>query len=199
MKEEPDFELIRKAIRDKYAKASGSASGLFRYPTGRAGAETLGYDPFIVRDAPAAMLECFCGVGNPFSLGPLGRAQHVLDVGCGGGFDLFVAARSVGDAGRVCGIDFTPEMVTRAQENLSSAGVQNAEVRWGSSEELPYPDATFDLVISNGVLNLSPLKETTLKEIFRVLRPGGSLQFADMVLREDLPTEVAGSAEAWSQ
>lgn len=199
MAKEPDFVQIRRAIRDKYAKASSSANGLFKYPTGKAGAEALGYDAAAIREAPDSMLKCFCGVGNPFSLGDLRPGERVLDVGCGGGFDLYVASRSVGEEGRVQGIDFTPQMVDRARDNLASAGVGNAQVRLGSSEDLPFDDGCFDVVISNGVLNLSPSKEVSFKEIFRVLRPGGRLQFADMMLREDLPPEVAGSAEAWSQ
>jgi len=199
MSNEPDFVQIRQAIRDKYAKAASSATGKFKYPTGRAGAEALGYDPAAIREAPAPMLDCFCGVGNPFSLGEIRLGERVLDIGCGGGFDLYVASRSVGVEGRVYGIDFTPQMFDRARGNLATAGAGNAEVKLGSSEDLPFADDSFDVIISNGVLNLSPFKEESFQEIFRVLRPGGRLQFADMVLREDLPPEVAGSAEAWSQ
>jgi SAM-dependent methyltransferase len=190
---------IRKAIRDKYAEVSLSAAGKFQYPTGKEGAKALGYDPAVLESAPAQFLESFCGVGNPFSLGKIEPGSMLLDFGCGAGFDLFVASRLVGENGRVCGIDLTEEMVQRARENLTRAGVTNFEIRKVDSETMPYNDHSFDVAISNGVINLSPNKETTFSEIYRVLKPGGKLQFADVVLENELPAGLAGSAEAWSQ
>ena len=190
---------IQDAIRKKYAEVSRSAEGKFAYPTGKAGAEGLGYDSLDIVNAPSELLDFFCGVGNPFSLGQIGPGEAVLDIGCGAGFDILVSSRLVGPTGRVCGIDFTPEMVVCAQSNLRRAGVSNVEVRLASSEVIPHDDSTFDVVISNGVLNLSPFKEKSFQEIFRVLRTDGRLQFADIVLNEDLPSEVADSADAWAQ
>jgi ubiquinone/menaquinone biosynthesis C-methylase UbiE len=138
-------------------------------------------------------------VGNPFSLFSLQPGSVVLDVGCGAGFDLFIASRLTGPAGRVHGVDLTPEMVARARENLRKAGVTNAEVLQVKSESLPFADNTFDVVISNGVINLSPDKETLFREISRVLKPGGNFGFADVMLEQELPHGMAGSAEAWSQ
>jgi ubiquinone/menaquinone biosynthesis C-methylase UbiE len=152
-----------------------------------------------LESAPAQFLESFCGVGNPFSLGKIDPGIVLLDFGCGAGFDLFVASRLVGENGRVCGIDLTEEMVQRARENLTRAGVTNFEIRKVDSETMPYNDHSFDVAISNGVINLSPNKETTFSEIYRVLKPGGKLQFADVVLENELPAGLAGSAEAWSQ
>jgi len=123
----------------------------------------------------------------------------VLDFGCGAGLDLFVAGRLVGEDGKVCGIDLTEEMVVRARENLALAGIANFEIKKVDSEAIPYDDRAFDVVISNGVINLSPRKENSLAEIYRVLKPGGVLQFADVVLENELPVSLAGSAEAWSQ
>ena len=198
MTKELDVIQIQEAVRKKYAEVLRSAEGKFQYPTGREGAEALGYDLSLVGQMPNELLESFCGVGNPFSLGTINPGEVILDVGSGAGFDLVVASRLVGPKGQVCGIDLTPEMVERAQTNLKRAGVSNGKVDCAGSEAIPYADGTFDVVISNGVLNLSPSKEQSFGEISRVLKPNGRLQFADIVLKEDLPTEVANSLEAWS-
>lgn len=195
----PDFDKIRRAIRTKYARVSHSAKGMFQYPVGRAGAEALGYDHLILQMVPDELLESFCGVGNPFSLGEIAESETVLDVGCGAGFDLYVASRLTKSGGKVYGIDFTPEMIARAENNLRQAEVANLEIRLANLEELPFKDELFDRVISNGVLNLSPDKDKAFAEIYRVLKPDGRLQFADVVLREDLPPGLSGSAESWSQ
>ncbi len=123
----------------------------------------------------------------------------MLDFGCGAGFDMFVASKLAGESGLICGIDLTENMVVRARENLALAGITNYEIKIVDSETIPYDDRFFDVVISNGVINLSPRKETSFAEIYRVLKPGGRLQFADVVLESELPTSLAGSAEAWSQ
>ncbi len=123
----------------------------------------------------------------------------MLDVGCGAGFDMYVAGRLVGDQGRVCGIDLTYEMASLARMNLAKSDIANVEIKTVDMEHIPYPDHSFDVVISNGVINLSPSKQVTFEEIYRVLKPGGALQFADVVLDKDLPASLAGSAEAWSQ
>ena len=176
-----------------------SSEGKFEYLTGRAGAEALGYDPLFIHEAPESLLESFCGVGNPFSLGPIKPGDSVLDIGSGAGFDLYVASRLVGEGGWVCGIDLTEEMVDRARKGLAESGRSNIEVIHVSSEEIPYKDNTFDTVISNGVINLSPCKQELFQEIFRVLKNGGKLQFADVVLEKELPGTLVGSLEAWSQ
>ncbi len=196
---EIDAAAIREAVRKKYVEVAQSAEGKFAYPTGRQGALALGYDPSIVESLPGDLLASFCGVGNPFVLGPINRGETVLDVGCGAGFDMVIASRLVVSTGKVCGIDMTPEMAERARTNLRRAGIANAEVQVSGAESIPYPDAFFDLVISNGVINLSPAKEDVFREIYRVLRAGGRLQFADIVVNETLPPEVANSLEAWSQ
>ena len=193
------MQAIRSAIRDKYAEVSVSAEGKFQYPTGRDGAIALGYDPAVLDSAHTRFFESSCGVGNPFSLGNIGYGATVLDFGCGAGFDLFAASRLVGEGGKVCGIDLTEDMVVRARENLALAGLTNFEIKKVDSETIPYDEHSFDVVISNGVINLSPRKESSFAEIYRVLKPGGVLQFADVVLENDLPASLTGSAEAWSQ
>jgi len=138
-------------------------------------------------------------VGNPFSLGGIAPGHRVLDFGCGAGFDMFVAGNSVCTGGLVCGIDLTEDMVVRATDNLRQAGLKNFEVRQVDAEDIPFADDFFDVVISNGVINLSPCKQQCFAEIFRVLKPGGKLHFADVILEKDLPSHLIGSLEAWSQ
>jgi ubiquinone/menaquinone biosynthesis C-methylase UbiE len=176
-----------------------SSEGKFEYPTGRAGAEALGYGPVYINEAPESFLKSFCGVGNPFSLGAIEPGATVLDIGSGAGFDLYVASRLVGESGRICGIDLTEEMVDLALQGIAMTGLANIEVIHVSSEKIPYDENTFDTVISNGVINLSPCKEELFKDIFRVMKKGGKLQFADVVLEKELPSTLVGSAEAWSQ
>jgi arsenite methyltransferase len=198
MSDKLEVGAIQEAVRQRYAGVAQTAAGQFRYATGKAGALALGYDLSMVAEVSDDVLVAFCGVGNPFSLGTIEAGDVLLDVGCGAGFDLIMASRLVGPSGQICGIDLTPEMVEQARHNLEYAGVRNGQVRCARAEAIPYPDNTFDVVISNGVLNLSPLKTQSFQEIYRVLKPGGRLQFADIVLQETLPAGVAGSLAAWS-
>lgn len=198
MSSDLDVEGIREAIRKKYIHVAQSPEGRFRYPVGRAGALALGYDPALLRDVPDDVLAFFCGVGNPFALGPINPGEAVLDVGCGAGVDLVVASHLVGTSGKVAGIDLIADMSERARRNLEIAGAA-ADVRVAGAESIPYGASTFDVVISNGTFNLSPLKEQSFAEVYRVLRPGGRLQFADIVVDEALPPDVVGSLEAWSE
>ncbi len=193
-----NIQGIREGIRKKYGEVSNSAKGKFAYPTGEEGLRLLGYDPSLLEELPGEVLESFCGVGNPFAPGTIRPGLAVLDVGCGAGFDMIAAARQVGPSGRVCGIDLTGEMVERARKNLGLAGLSSLEVLEAATEAIPFDDGSFDLVISNGVLNLSPCKEESFREIFRVLKNGGGLQFADIVLMEGGAQATACSIDAWS-
>lgn len=197
MKDQKKHQDIQRAVQKKYAEVSESAEGIFSYPTGQEGAEFLAYPLSDRQDLPEEVLASFCGVGNPFTLGPIRKGDSVLDIGCGAGFDLYTACRKTGGEGRVSGIDLTPEMVKKARHHLQDAPCQ-VDIRAAGSEAIPFEADSFDVVISNGVLNLSPLKEKTFSEIYRVLKPGGRLQFADIISKEEEPEGTESSLEAWS-
>lgn len=187
-----NLATIRGGVAEKYRKVAVSPAGLFRYPTGEASARGLGYPPDLLAAIPPAIRERFVGVGNPFALGPLRPGDAVLDLGCGAGFDALVAAQLVGPAGRVVGIDLSPEMLAVAEAGRAEVGFSRVEFRAAAVEALPFPDASFDVALSNGVLNLVPDKPAALREIFRVLRPGGRLQACDISLvGERLPPDKA--------
>lgn len=190
---------IRTAILHKYCEVARSADGLFSYPTGRKGALALGYGPALVDNLPDEALDSFCGVGNPFTVSQIAEGSEVLDIGCGGGFDLLVARELVGDNGRVCGIDLSEEMIAKAQSLINSFGDECISVAHVASEQIPHDDKSFDCVISNGVVNLSPAKLELFKEIYRVLKPGGVLQFADVCLIQGAEPDQASSPEDWAQ
>ena len=176
---------IRQGISEKYRKVAVSPQGLFKYPTGQESARGLGYPPDLLEAIPLAVRERFVGVGNPFALGPIRPGEAVLDLGCGAGFDAFIAAQLVGPAGRVVGIDMSPEMIAVAEAGLKAADFSNVEFRPARVEDLPFPEESFDVALSNGVLNLIPDKPRALSEVFRVLRPGGRLQACDIGLVGD--------------
>jgi len=191
--QDPRQDAVRKWYGERYASG---AEPTYRpkYAIGRTGAEGLGYDAGIMDAAPPSLVEAFCGVGNPLSLGEVPEGAAVLDVGCGAGFDCFVARSRVGPSGRVDGVDLTPEMVSRARHELG----ERASLHTASAEALPFADESFDVVISNAAINLMPDKPAVLREIQRVLRPGGSFWLADVV-RVEGPREEHGDPDAWSQ
>jgi arsenite methyltransferase len=193
--EPQDISAIRAGIAEKYRKVAVSPQDLFKYPTGEASARGLGYPPELIAAIPSAIRERFVGVGNPFALGPIRPGEAVLDLGCGVGFDAFVAAQLVGFGGRVIGIDLSPEMIAVAEAGRTEAGLPQIEFHVGEVEAIPVPDASFDLALSNGVLNLIPDKPAALREIFRALRPGGRLQACDIGLARD---EVPRDKAQWS-
>jgi arsenite methyltransferase len=189
---------ISQGIQQRYAKVAANAQGQFRYPTGRTGIEGLKYDSAVVRSLPDEVVASYCGVGNPFSLGDIRVGDHVLDIGCGAGVDTLIAGLMVGSAGKAVGIDMVPEMVERARQNLAKTSLQNVEFHESSAEHLSFPDQTFDVVTSNGAINLIPDKPKALREIFMVLKPNGRLMIADQVLVGDRPAETKSMVEKWA-
>jgi arsenite methyltransferase len=192
-----DSKRIEESIRQKYARVSESPDGLFTYPTGRAGLEALRYDPKIIQSLPETFLASYCGVGNPFSLGPISQGEAVLDIGCGGGVDTLISALMAGPTGKGVGIDRVPEMLKRAEKNLQEITLENVTFQEASAEALPFPDESFDVIISNGVFNLIPDKGKALRKAFRVLKPNGRLMIADEVLTGKVQEDPEKRVESW--
>ena len=189
---------IREGINEKYKRVAISPEGNFQYPTGEAGLKGQNYNPEILKKLPGDILASYCGVGNPFSLGRIDEADTVLDIGCGAGVDTLIAATMVGPKGRVVGIDLISEMLEHARENLRKTSLNNVSFTDASSEDLPFPDASFGVVISNGVFNLIPDKVKALKEVLRVLKPFGRFMIADQVLTVKPPEDSRSMVENWA-
>jgi SAM-dependent methyltransferase len=192
-----DVETLKHEIRKTYARVSAEPETDFIFPTGRAWAEDLGY-PEELTQVPESAVASFAGVANPFSLGRLRPGERVLDLGSGAGTDSLVAAQMVGAEGRVVGIDMTPEMLGRARDSAAAAGLGNVAFVKGEAEQLPFPDETFDVVISNGVIDLIPDKDAVFAELFRVLRPGGRLQIADVTIQRPVSEEGRRNIDLWT-
>ncbi len=200
VEERPRFRIadFRDAVRAKYAAVARSPGERFHFHTGRALAGLLGYEDDILDTLPHVVVGSFCGVGNPLGEIVLGSGAAVLDVGCGAGMDALIAAREVGGGGRVSGVDLTPEMIEVARSALDEAGAANLTFQVGQAEELPFGDSSFDVVISNAVINLVPDKERMFAEMARVLRPGGVLCVADVVLAREAPRSVKDLIYRWT-
>jgi len=193
-----DRKRIRNGIQQKYTKVARSPEGNFRYPTGRAGLEAQKYNHEFLRVLPEDVLSSYCGVGNPFRLGPIDEGNAVLDIGCGTGVNSIIAAMIAGPTGRVVGIDMVSEMLEKAKQNLSKTSLNNIEFHEYSAEELPFPDKSFDVVISNGVFNLIPDKLKALSEVYRVLKTNGKIMIADQILTDESPSDIKSMVDKWA-
>jgi len=193
-----DAETLREQVREKYREVALAPYGEHHFHTGRPLAARLGYDLEVVEALPDRAVESFAGVGNPFSLRNLAPGEKVVDIGSGAGFDSFIAAGQVTAIGRVVGIDMTPEMLIKSRETAQALGFSNIEFRDGLAEVIPVADGWADAVISNGVINLCADKQAVFAEIHRVLRPGGTLQFADIANGLPVPLEALRDIDLWT-
>jgi arsenite methyltransferase len=193
-----DAEQLREQVREKYREVAAQPSATFHFHTGRPLAARLGYDTAVVDTLPDRAVESFAGVGNPFSLRRLEPGARVVDVGSGAGFDSFIAAGQVGPDGQVVGIDMTTEMLQKSRSTAEALGFGHVEFREGLAEALPVEEGWADVVISNGVINLCADKKAAFEEIFRVLRPGGRVQFADIANGRPVPPEALRDIDLWT-
>jgi SAM-dependent methyltransferase len=195
-----DIDKLRHLVRTEYDRLAREPEGHFHFHRGpQYAARMLGYDVQEMAMNPEESSACFSGVGNPHRIGPIMPGETILDVGCGAGMDLLLAGRRTGATGRAIGIDMTPAMIERAKCAALKAGLwENVEIRRGIAEELPVERESIDVVISNGVLNLSPDKRTAFGEIYRVLKPRGRLYLADVVVRRELSLAVRSDVDLWA-
>lgn len=193
-----DVDVLRTAIQDEYAEVAACPMKGFHFHTGRFLASRLGYPAARVDALPGAVVESFAGVGNPFSWGDLNPGETVIDLGAGAGFDALLAASMVGPNGRVIGVDMTRAMLDKARHNAAVLGLGNVGFREAYLEDLPLPDASADVVISNGVINLCPDKTSVLAEAYRVLKPGGRAQIADIVVARAVPDDAKEDIALWT-
>jgi arsenite methyltransferase len=194
-----DTQMLRSEVSKVYSRVVADPDGDFHFHRGPAyAAELLGYDPAELAALPSECTASFAGIANPHAIAPLVEGETVLDIGCGAGMDLLLAARRIGPGGRAIGIDMTDAMRDRALRSAAAAGLTNVEVYLADATSLPIPDASVDVVISNGVLNLVPEKERAFAEIRRVLGPGGRLQLADIVLDAELGEDARRNIDLWT-
>jgi len=194
---EIDVELLKSEIKNTYASVSEEPGRDFIFPTGRPWAEDLGY-PEELAKVPEAAVESFAGVANPWELGRLALGERVLDLGSGAGTDSLVASQMVGADGSVTGIDMTLQMLAKARAAAAEMGATNVTFVEAEAEELPFPDASFDVVISNGVIDLIPDKDAVFAELFRVLTPGGRMQIADVTIQNPVSAEGRRNIDLWT-
>ncbi len=193
-----DREFLRKAIQKEYRAVAEKPDQDFHFHTGRELAKIVNYEDAWLEGVPEEVIASFAGTGNPFSMGELQSDEKVLDLGCGAGIDSMIAANQVGKSGAVKGIDMTEEMLTRARAGAGSLDLPQLSFQLGHLEELNVDDNWADVIISNGVLNLCPDKLGTYREIHRVLRPGGRIQIADIMVAREVPEGAKKNIDLWT-
>lgn len=193
-----ELEALREAIRVEYSAVAIDPAAGYHFHAGRGLTTTLGYKDEWLEGIPEESIAALVGTGNPFALGAINPGENVVDMGCGGGIDSLIAAKMVGPTGVVIGVDMTPEMLDRARAAAAKSGLTNVEFIDGVAEALPAPDGWADVVISNGVLNLLPDKVAGLQDMFRVLKPTGRLQIADIMVSRAVPDAAKLDLDLWT-
>ncbi len=193
-----DPEALRAEVRAKYREVAETPTADFHFHTGHELARRCRYDMRPVDELPDVAVESFAGVANPFELRSIAPGERVVDIGSGAGFDTFLAAMATGPAGHVVGVDMTPQMLTKARATARQLGFDHVDICEGLAEELPVDDGWADVVISNGVFNLCADKREVFDEVFRVLRPGGTLQFADIANGRPVPEDAMRHIDLWT-
>src|SRR6185436_6013742 len=194
-----DVDQLRREVSFIYARVADDPSGDFHFHRGADyAASLLGYDATALAAIPSATSASFAGVGNPHCVAPIEPGETVIDIGCGAGTDLLLAARRVGPTGKAIGVDMTPAMAERARAGAKAMGLDHVEVRVGDALELPIESGTVDVVISNGVINLTPDKDRAYAEAFRVLKPGGRFQLADIIVANELSEKIRNDIDLWT-
>ncbi len=199
MNKEELRERILAAVQDLYADVASCPMHEFHFPTGRPACEYVGYPEAELDAIPATALESFAGVGYPFAADVIRKGNSILDIGSGSGTDIINAAQKAGSAGKVFGIDLTREMISKAQANVEQAGLANVKILEANAEALPFDDESFDVVTSNGVLNLVPDKRAAYGEIYRVLKSGGHIQISDIVLAKEISEKSKSNPQLWAE
>ena len=191
--------VLRSEISTIYGRVAEQPDGEFHFHRGSAyAAEFLGYDAGELAELPSDCTASFAGIGNPLAIGPIHQRETVLDIGCGAGMDLLLAAKRTGSRGHAIGVDMTQAMVECARKSAAALGLRQVEIRRGDATVLPVDDESVDVVSSNGVLNLVPEKERGFAEIVRVLKPGGRLHLADIALDVELPEDARRNIDLWT-
>jgi SAM-dependent methyltransferase len=194
-----DTLKLRAEIQSIYARVATDPSSGFHFHRGPAyAAGMLGYDSDALATLPSDTTASFAGVANPHRIAPISPGATVVDIGCGAGMDLLLAARAVGSRGRAIGVDMTDAMAERARMGARAMGLENVEVRVGDALSLPVPSESVDFVISNGVLNLTPDKQEAFGEVFRILKPGGQFLYGDIVVAHELSEDIRKNIDLWT-
>ncbi len=188
---------IEDSVRCKYGEVATNPDGVFNFPVGKVFALKVGYPKEMLDNLPQSMVESFTGANNPQPFVELKEGEVVLDLGCGVGLDLYFYAKAVGPKGKVYGLDISEEMVKKARDNMGKVGIKNVKIICGLADNIPLDDNSVDIVASNGIYNLSPDKEAVMREVFRLLKPGGRTVFCEIVLKELLPEEIRKDINDW--